>query len=221
VALVFGLMLWNGEATISQGERQLWRDRYRMLFDRNVAGTILTNVEGYILDCNEPFAQIFGFESRADMLAHSAWDFYFDRIEREALIYRLRSRGSCAAEEVCLRGKDGLPVWVLTTRSVASFKEGRPDLLLGTVIDINAQKQARAKLQEISAESTARAPENDSASTADLSHKLATLLRRANQGLQPDNLQRMGRSEIQEFLLVLEEMKMLISDLEVLRLFPK
>jgi hypothetical protein len=31
----------------------------------------------------------------------------------------------------------------------------------------------------------------------------------------------MGRSEIQEFLLVLEEMKMLISDLEVLRLFPK
>ncbi len=98
------------------------------------------------MDCNEPFAQIFGFGSRADMLAHSAWDFYFDRIEREALIDRLRSRGSCAAEEVCLRGKDGLPVWVLTTRSVASFKEGRPDLLLGTVIDITAQKKARANL---------------------------------------------------------------------------
>jgi PAS domain S-box-containing protein len=215
-------MLWNGEATISQGELQLWRDRYRILFDRNVAGTILTNVEGCIVDCNEPFAQIFGFESRADMLAHSAWDLYFDRIEREALIDRLRSRGSCAAEEVCLRGKDGLPVWVLTTRSVASFKEGRPDLLLGTVIDITAPKKARAKLQEIKdAESAARAPENDSASTADLSHKLATLLRRANQALQPDSLQRMGRPEIQEFLLVLEEMKMLISDLEVLRLFPK
>ena len=215
-------MLWNGEATISQGEPQLWPDRYRILFDRNVAGTILTNVEGCIVDCNEPFAQIFGFESRADMLAHSAWDFYFDRIEREALIDRLRSRESCAAEEVCLRRKDGLPVWVLTTRSVASFKEGRPDLLLGTVIDITAQKKARAKLQEIKdAESAARAPENDGASTADLSHKLATLLRRASQGLQPDHLQRMGRPEIQEFLLVLEEMKMLISDLEVLRLFPK
>jgi len=47
---VFGLMLWNGEATISQGELQLWRDRYRILFDRNVAGTILTNVEGCIVD---------------------------------------------------------------------------------------------------------------------------------------------------------------------------
>ena len=96
-------MLWNGDATIGQGELQLWRDRYRILFDRNVAGTILTNVEGCIVDCNEPYAQIFSFESRADMLAHRAWDFYFDRIEREALIDRLRSRGSCAAEEVCLR----------------------------------------------------------------------------------------------------------------------
>ena len=213
-------MEWGG--TISQGELQLRREGYRILFDRNVAGTILTNVEGCIVDCNEPFAQIFGFESRADVLAHSAWDFYFDRIEREALIERLRSRGSCAAEEVCLRGKDGLPVWVLTTRSVASFKEGQPDQLLGTVIDITAQKKARAKLQEIEgAESAARAPENDSASTADLSYKLATLLRRANHALQPENLQQMGKPEIQEFLLVLEEMKMLISDLEVLRLFPK
>jgi hypothetical protein len=31
----------------------------------------------------------------------------------------------------------------------------------------------------------------------------------------------MGRPEIQEFLLVLEEVKMLMSDLEVFRLFPK
>jgi hypothetical protein len=31
----------------------------------------------------------------------------------------------------------------------------------------------------------------------------------------------MGRAESQELLLVLDEMKMLISELEVLRLFPK
>lgn len=174
------------------------------------------------MDCNEPFAQIFGFGSRADMLAHSAWDFYFDRIEREALIDRLRSRGSCAAEEVCLRGKDGLPVWVLTTRSVASFKRTTRPVARHSNRHHRTKKRARAKLQEIEgAESAARAPENDSASTADLSYKLATLLRRANHALQPDNLQQMGKPEIQEFLLVLEEMKMLISDLEVLRLFPK
>ncbi|MGA8620709.1 MAG: PAS domain-containing protein [Candidatus Sulfotelmatobacter sp.] len=211
----------NTEETGLQ-EARLWRERYRILFDGNVAGTVLTNVDGRIVDCNEPCARIFGFEFRDDMLAHSAWDFYFDRTEREAVIERLRSRGSRTAQEACLRNRNGLPVWVLTTCSVASFKEGQPDLLLGTAIDITAQKKARAKLGEIrDLESAARAPGSDSARTADLSHQLATLLRRASQALQPDNLPRMGRPEIQEFLLVLEEMKMLMSDLEVLRLFPK
>jgi PAS domain-containing protein len=78
-----------------QGRSDLWRERYRVLFDRNVAGVILTDVEGRITDCNEPCARINGFESRDDMLARSAWDFYFDRTEREALIDHLRSRRSC------------------------------------------------------------------------------------------------------------------------------
>jgi len=87
--------------TISQEEANLWRERCRLLFDRNVAGTILTNVDGNIIDCTEPCARIFGFESRSDMLAHSAWDFYFDKTERNALIDRLRSRGNCPAESAC------------------------------------------------------------------------------------------------------------------------
>jgi hypothetical protein len=57
--------------------------------------------------------------------------------------------------------------------------------------------------------------------TAALSQRLAVLLQRASQALQPDNLPRLNRPEIQEFVLVLEEMKMLMSELEVLRLFPK
>jgi PAS domain S-box-containing protein len=42
-------------------ESSLWRERYRVLFDRSVAGIILTNVEGRIIDCNEPCARIVGF----------------------------------------------------------------------------------------------------------------------------------------------------------------
>jgi PAS domain S-box-containing protein len=119
-------------------EAHLWRDRYRILFERNVAGIILTNAEGRIIDCNEPCARIFGFDSRKQMLAHSAWDFYFDRADREAMIERLRRRRNCHAEEVCLRGRNGVPVWVLATRTVVSFAEGRPELFQGTLIDITA-----------------------------------------------------------------------------------
>src|SRR5216684_4084170 len=150
---------------IDMEEAHLWRDRYRVLFERNVAGIILTNAEGHIIDCNEPCARIFGFDSRKQMLAHSAWDFYFDRADREALIKRLRRRGNCPAEEVCLRGRDGAPVWLLATRTVASFADGVPELLQGTFIDITAQRKAQARLlRDVkNGESSATIPEGESA----------------------------------------------------------
>ena len=50
-----------------------------------------------------------------------------------------------------------------------------------------------------------------------LSQRLA-ILQRTNQAIQPYTLPQMGRPEIQELLLALEEMKMLMSELEILRL---
>jgi PAS domain S-box-containing protein len=206
-----------------QEEAELWRERYRVLFDKNIAGAILTTPEGRIVDCNEPCARIFGFESRDDMLAHSAWDFYFDRRDREQLLERLRRERDCPAEEVCLRHSNGMPVWVLATRSVVSLAYGHPELLQGTVIDITAQKKAQASFASIKeVTSSAGRPEREKVETAAaLSQRLATLLQRASQAIQPENLLQTGRPEIQQLLLVLEEMKMLMSELEVLRLFPE
>ena len=57
-----------------QEEALVWRDLYRAVFDRNVAGIILTKSDGRIVDCNEQCARIFGFASTKEMLAYSAWD---------------------------------------------------------------------------------------------------------------------------------------------------
>jgi len=80
---------------ITPKQGPIWRDLYRVLFDRNIAGILLSNAEGRIIDCNEPCARIFGFHSKMEMLSHSAWEFYFHRAEREALLDRLRTRGTC------------------------------------------------------------------------------------------------------------------------------
>ena len=53
-------MTWN--------QNDLWRERYRALFDGNVAGIIVTNIDGHIVDCNESFARIFAFESQEEVL---------------------------------------------------------------------------------------------------------------------------------------------------------
>jgi PAS domain S-box-containing protein len=203
-------------------EAQLWRERYRALFDKNVAGAILTTPEGRIVDCNERFAHILGFSSKNQILVRTAWDFYFDRSDREILLERLLNQRDCPAEEVLLRHSSGAPVWVLATRSVVSPAHGRPELLQGTLIDIPSPKSAQSSLGATQAAS--RFPEmteGEDSEIVNLSQRLTILLRRASRALEPDALSQMGRPEIKEFLLVLEEMKMLISQLEVLRLFRK
>ena len=132
----------SAKASSSEQDARLWRERYRLLFERNVAGIILTTPEGRIVDCNDACARIFGFDSREQMLAQSAWDFYFEKSEREVLLNSLHENRNCHAEEIRLRDRDGRAVWVLATRTVASVAYGKPELLQGTLIDITAQKSA-------------------------------------------------------------------------------
>jgi PAS domain S-box-containing protein len=216
-ALVSGQL--EREAFVIQEEAQLWRERYRVLFEKNVAGVILTTPEGRIVDCNEACAGILGFDSREEMLGHSAWDFYFNRSERETLLDRLRTSGSCPREEVCLKGRNGAPIWVLARRTVASFVNGVPELLQATLIDITAQKKAQARPRDQGGQSSAnKMSEGQSARIADLSQQIANILRRVSKSLQPDNLSQINRAEMRECFVALEQMKMLMSELEILHI---
>jgi PAS domain S-box-containing protein len=190
-----------------QEEAQVWRERYRVLFGENVAGVILTTPEGRIVDCNEACARIFGFDSKETMLASSdAWDFYFKRAEREILIDRLRRPGNISAEEVCLRARDGAPIWVIARRTVASYVDGVPDLLQGTFIDITAQKKAQARLGDI---------------INDLFQRIGNILRRVNKSRHLDSVPQIDGAEMQQCLVALDQMKTLMSELEISRLGRK
>ncbi len=190
-----------------QEEAQVWRERYRVLFGENVAGVVLTTPEGRIVDCNEACARILGFDSKETMLASSdAWDFYFKRAEREVLIDRLRRPGNISAEEVCLRARDGAPIWVIARRTVASYVDGVPDLLQGTFIDITAQKTAQARLGDI---------------INDLSQRIGNILRRVNKSRHPDSVPQIDGGEMQQCFVALDQMKTLMSELEISRLGRK
>jgi hypothetical protein len=151
------------------------------------------------------------------MLARSAWDSYFNRAEREILIDQLRTPGNNPAEEVCLRTRDGAPIWVIARRTVASYV-GVPELLQGTFIDITAQKKAQARLRDIIGQSSGATPEGDSARISDLSQRTGNILRRVNKSLHANSLPQMDRTEMQECFVALEQMKMLMSELETFAL---
>ena len=123
-------------------DRKANEARYRVLFERNLAGVYRTTTDGRILDCNEACARIFGYDSRESFLSNAATDFYFDRAERERLVQKLRAQGSLTNTELRLRRRDGSTVWVLENVSLLNG-----DTLEGTIIDITDRKHAQEQME--------------------------------------------------------------------------
>jgi diguanylate cyclase (GGDEF)-like protein/PAS domain S-box-containing protein len=140
------------DVTEQRRAEEAWRAsevRYRNLFDRNLAGVYRTTLEGKILDCNESFARIFGYASRAEALERPAWDFFLSPEERRAQIERLRESRYLSNEELCLRRKDGSLVWVLENGSLVAAEDGTLSILEGTVIDISERKRAEEQVRHL------------------------------------------------------------------------
>ncbi len=123
--------------------------RYRTLFERNLAGVYRTTLEGRILDCNDSFARMFGYDSREEVLGQPAWDFYRNSEDRDAAVTRLRERHSLSNYESCQRRRDGTLVWVLENGSVIEGVDGKPAMIEGTVIDITERKRAEEQVKHL------------------------------------------------------------------------
>jgi PAS domain S-box-containing protein len=147
--------------------------RYRLLFERNLAGVFRTTWDGQFLDCNEAFARILGYESPREVLALKAGDLYFSPADREACLAILQERGAVSNYEQCLRRKDGIPVWVLENKSMIEEEGGGPPVLEATIIDITERKWAEAESKQAkeAAEAATRAK---SEFLANMSHEIRT-----------------------------------------------
>jgi signal transduction histidine kinase len=91
-----------------------------VLFEKNVAGVGIASLDGRLLDCNDGWARILGYESRD---------------EKQVLVSR----------ELQLKRKDGSPAWVLFNG--AALHAGKDTTLLqATMIDISDRKRAEEAL---------------------------------------------------------------------------
>ena len=117
--------------------------RYRLLFERNLAGVFRTDADGHILDCNDACARIFGFESREEFFAADANDLLLRRqASAQRVVQMLREQRQLSNLELRLRRRDGSAVWVLEN---VSLLEG--EILEGTIIDITDRKHAQEQME--------------------------------------------------------------------------
>jgi PAS domain S-box-containing protein len=120
-------------------------ERYRFLFEHNLAGVLQTARDGQILQCNESFARMLGYSSADDLRGRTMWDFYFDPAERRHLLQRLEAQRSLTNHEIRFRRADGTPLWVLAN---VSLRDDNCEVLHGTLIDITERKRADEAIQE-------------------------------------------------------------------------
>jgi len=118
--------------------------RYRLLFERNLAGVYRSTLDGRILECNEAFARIFGYASREEILGGSAAQLYETAEARDEFVELLRREGHLLNHEARGRRKDGSRITFLEN---VSLLEG--DILEGTVIDVTGHRTLEERLRQV------------------------------------------------------------------------
>jgi PAS domain S-box-containing protein len=148
-------------------------EKYRSLFERNLAGVFVTTFDGRVLACNDALAQILGHESSKNALHTSVESFYPSASDRAVFMERLKAEKCLTSFEMQLRRKDGSPVWVIMNANLLEQADGEPAVIEGTLVDITKRKQAEGemwKAQKV-AESANRAK---SLFLANMSHEIRT-----------------------------------------------
>jgi two-component system cell cycle sensor histidine kinase/response regulator CckA len=121
--------------------------RYRSLFESNLAGVFCTTPDGKYLDCNEAFARMFGYESREEVLASNASALYAEPAERAERLARIREQRSFTNMEVHRRRKDGSLIWALQNVTLMEDAQGN-EFIEGTIVDITERKRLEEQLRQ-------------------------------------------------------------------------
>jgi PAS domain S-box-containing protein len=111
-------------------EKRKSEERYRLLFEQNVAGVFRSTRDGRILDCNEALVKSFGYDTREELMAQPTWDLYQERSERESLLKSLENAHAITNVRLHFKRKDGTPMTALMNVSVMG------EQLLGTIVAV-------------------------------------------------------------------------------------
>jgi len=115
--------------------------RYRTLFEKNIAGVATSDADGLILDCNDAWAQMLGYDCADEIRGRHASEFYLDINDRARLLDEMKRQGTFYSQEMQLRRKDGLSVWVLFNSIVRTAEDGSI-IRQATAIDITNRRRA-------------------------------------------------------------------------------
>lgn len=123
-------------------------ERYRMLFENNIAAIFRSEIDGNIVEYNSALAAIFEYEKTDDLKKVKVLDLYYSFEDRDACIKKLRVSGFLKNYEIRMKTKKGKEIWILENAMLLSDPKTNKEYMEGTLIDITELKRIQHALQE-------------------------------------------------------------------------
>lgn len=145
--------------------------RYRLLFERNLAGVFRCSLQGILLEYNDAGARILGYNSGADLVGRPAMDIFFDPADKDLSDQKMVDHGTASSQEIRVRRKDGSTAWIMANTTMVNGASGTE--IEGTFVDITLLKQAEEQMR-LAKEAAEAANRAKSEFLANMSHEIRT-----------------------------------------------
>ncbi len=119
-------------------------EKYRNLVDNLNIGIFRSSLDkaGRIIEVNNFFARLFGFESKELLKGISIKKYYINTDDRIRIYKELISTGHIARRELQMTKRDGSLFWVSITAHIPGFPDTSAGIIEGTIEDITEQKHS-------------------------------------------------------------------------------
>ena len=123
-------------------------ERYRLLFERNMAGVYRVALDGRILECNDALAHIYGYSSREELAGRNIAELHPDAEMRREFRESLFQFRTLANLEMRGQRKDGSPVWTLENAALLADERAGDVVIEGMVTDVTDRRILEEQLRQ-------------------------------------------------------------------------
>ena len=127
---------------------RLSEERYRDMFEGDVAANFVTTPDGRVLSCNAAFLNLFGFASVDDVRRTRAEAFYVHSDDRDRWLARVRREGNVEFAEHDLRRADGRAIQVIENARGYFDSDGELVEVHGHITDVTEQRVLQDQLRQ-------------------------------------------------------------------------
>jgi diguanylate cyclase (GGDEF)-like protein/PAS domain S-box-containing protein len=117
-------------------------EKYRLLFERNLAGVYMADFDGNLISANPACARMFGYDDVEEFIRAERIN-YIDPGQREYFLGLIRVEGYVTNFEVQLQAKGGEPLWALENARAVPERDEFEAILL----DITDRKRAEIDIE--------------------------------------------------------------------------